>query len=399
MGPPVGHIFPSGFAPDQNSGSIPKCFGLQSATAHPSRAVASRLESEFLGLCPSKYYSLVDLTPLPCSSPSEEDIAMRKLRVGKLARPASRDDSREPFAEKKVPKLEDYLPEELEVVLSHRLIARAWKTVSAIAVVVLGILGGLGYLQLSTAKSSVDKRFAQLDSVGIELAAKSEAMQARTESLVVLSNAMQKTLDQQDDQLKTNQGALAAVIGSYTDAFASSIRSTEATLAHRSSDIEQHAKRSEAALTDLDERFTEITKMSSYQRDSIGPRLAQIQGINEDLRAMELQIAQNGVQTIGAGQLRRLFGTPYKVFFSGVTENRLRELQIYSADGDVLLETHKDVLVDRGIPLQDRDTDYVLTVVNVLDIPSGLFIKGSRTDAASFHIKKTRRQASVASNQ
>lgn len=112
-----------------------------------------------------------------------------------------------------------------------------------------------------------------------------------------------------------------------------------------------------------------------------------------------LRIAEEAsVQTVGAGATRQLFGTPFDIYFAGITREVLRDVTI-SRRGGARVQFEPRLRSDQPIDVPHGDSIYRISVVNVLDIPAGVFrLNGSsRADAATFRV--TRLKAPAAGGQ
>jgi signal transduction histidine kinase len=244
------------------------------------------------------------------------------------------------------------------------------------------IAAWLGYDNYARLDRRYEEKLATLEAATRESKEKADLLSK-------LADSLEHVLDGQRWQLAFNGQEAAASrsrLQADYDQLAEQTSSDRHQLLH---DVRTELGRVNDRAGELQQSFTflDSTARSDFER-----MLTQANEANA-MAQRAVQIAEeSGVQTVGAGHRQQLYGTPYEVYFEGVSRDALRDLVIYRVGGGaverrVRVPSHESIEIPSGNP------EFVVRVVNVLDIPGGLLrlTGSSRADAATFRVERVAR--------
>jgi hypothetical protein len=278
------------------------------------------------------------------------------------------------------------LSPDFEDLLAFRLARKVLITIAAMLTPVVLLLGWLGYDRYADLQAAFNRNTALLDRTTLET-------RARADSLKLLTTQLEWVLAQQTQRLTSFD----------KDADASRVRLQEfySRVTDQAADdrvrligqVNRAVSEADALASRVDTAASHAESAAAVAHNA-GAQLEQLQrdyGQTHQAATEALTLAREAaVQTVGARQRRHLYGTPFDVYFSGVSGNTLRDFMIADEDG----ETRRSVVrqpVNEVIRVDDSaGRTYLLSIVNVIDVPGGLFrLNGSsRADAATFRVSR-----------
>lgn len=274
---------------------------------------------------------------------------------------------------------------EMEELLAFRVAKRALVTIAAMLAPVAFIVGWLGYDKYTGLE-------AQYKESTERLVKATELTQQRADSLRVLADSLRRFVHSQTTQLANVNSEADHVRTRYENFY---------------SDMTKRAAEDRTELlTSVNRTITQAHELSARiaRSAAAADSAAQIvKGADNRLRHLDavyfgthetaqkaMTIAQeSGVQTVGAGRRQHLYGTPFDIYFSGASRDALRNFMIAHRDGATIKESARHPSSEI-IKIDLEGTRYLISVVNILDIPGGLLrLNGSsRADAASFRVNR-----------
>lgn len=275
----------------------------------------------------------------------------------------------------KVPKLETYLPPELEELLARRLVHRALRQIVAPITLVAGALAFLGYDEVTDLRERVARQETELaerqkklndeqDQIRVEQA----ELRRATEGALMGAEHLEKAVALQTAQVNRSTEGMQRSVSEFRDNLFGDLRQ----MADLSSGMQRQIKESKELNGSLAGSLEVVSGLRAM-RDSV-------RRIGSGLATVETQVRDGRIQTVGARKLNQIVGTPLTMRFDGVTNGRLRRVTIAS-DGMPDRWGPRDVFDAEAIPpITIGGKRYHITIVNVIDIPT-------RVDAASVHVR------------
>lgn len=277
----------------------------------------------------------------------------------------------------------DPISPELEELLAYRLAKKALLVMGGMLAPVLVIAGFLGYDKYTDLTDSLEKATK-------ETLARADTLKELADSLRVFVHDQQKDLtyaSREADRMRDHQEAfISQFVQRTSDERVELLRS-----------VGQAVDQANTLSTKVGESADSARRAAQFatRAEPLIDRLsAQYESTNQQAR-QALRIAEEAsVQTVGAGATRQLFGTPFDIYFSGITREVLRDVTI-SRRGGAKVQFEPRLRSDQSLDVPHGDSIYRISVVNILDIPAGVFrLNGSsRADAATFRITRMKAPA------
>jgi signal transduction histidine kinase len=274
------------------------------------------------------------------------------------------------------------LSPELEDVIAFRLAKKALRYMGMLLAPLLGIAVWLGYDNYQGYSRSTEK-----------LVQETQNTTAKADTLRALIAALQQLLHDQTVALASNNLEAEASRSRLQAYYGQLTQQTDADRNRLLSDRFQLISEVRSALDSVGMRSAMLqqsfTGLHSATQAQVEQMLSDADSANERAQRAVRIAEESGVQTVGARHRQELYGTPFDVYFTGVSRDALRDVVVSRHNGAAIHTTARltsnDVI---EIPL--GNLEYRIRVVNVLDIPGGLLrITGSsRTDAATFRVER-----------
>jgi uncharacterized protein YcbK (DUF882 family) len=278
------------------------------------------------------------------------------------------------------------LPPELEDLIAFRVAKRALRTIAAMLAPMVLILAWLGYNTYNRFEEAYQARLKHLLQASGQTEARAMALMALTDSLQRLvhsqTDELAHTSREIDKSLGRNEAMYLRLVQQAADdrvQLLSSVSSAVGRANQMSTKMEQSMSGIDSALNFASRTGPEIVKLRSAY-DSAR------QGVQQALDRIE----ESGVQTVGARQRRHLYGTPFDVYFSGISGDNLRDFMISFQDGRTIKSVPRHPSSEI-VEIEAGGTRYLIAIVNTIDIPGGVFrLNGSsRADAATFRVSRS----------
>jgi hypothetical protein len=278
------------------------------------------------------------------------------------------------------------LSPEFEDLLAFRLARKVLITIAAMLTPVVLLLGWLGYDRYADLQAAFKRNTELLDRTTLET-------RSRADTLKMLTAQLEWVLAQQAQRL--------AAFDQDADASRVQLQEFYSRVTDQAADdrvrligqVNRAVSQADALASRVDTAAFHAVSAAAVARNA-GSQLEQLQrdySQTHQAASEALTLAREAaVQTVGARQRRHLYGTPFDVYFSGVTGNTLRDFMVADEDG----ETRRSVArqpVNEVIRVDDAaGVTYLLSIVNVIDVPGSLLrlSGGGRADAATFRVSR-----------
>ncbi|HEX6747627.1 MAG TPA: hypothetical protein VF092_10090 [Longimicrobium sp.] len=271
------------------------------------------------------------------------------------------------------------LSPDAEDLIAFRLAKKALRYMALMFAPLLGIAVWLGYDSYKGVKERYDQSI-------VDFTKATQETRLRADTLNRLADSLQRILAVQTAQLENN--------GREAEVARSQLRDYYSQLTQQAADLRSDV-RSEvsSAVTRADTTSARLVRANTVFQSNVQSQFQRLMdtATNATQNAQRaVKIAEESrVQTVGARQRRPLYGTPFDVYFSGVSRDALRDFVIFQHDG-AAIEMHSRLTGMDVIEIPRGRPQFLIQIVNVLDIPGGLLrLNGSsRADAATFRVTR-----------
>lgn len=276
---------------------------------------------------------------------------------------------------------------ELEELLAYRLARKALTVMAGMLTPLVLVFGWLGYDKYTDLTD-------RLDEATVETLARADTLKVITDSLRLFVNTQRAELAYSSGYASREADLMRARQEQLLSQFAQRTADERVQLLRSVGDAVGEANTLAASVREAADSARRAAQFARRAEPLIDHLSAQYESTNQQAR-QALRIAEEAsVQTVGAGATRQLFGTPFDIYFSGITREVLRDVTI-SRRGGAKVEFEPRLRSDQSLDIPHGDSIYRISVVNILDIPAGVFrLNGSsRADAATFRITRIKAPA------